>query len=218
MGWFDNLVDSTANFMTAGTYGLIKDGKLGGNVLMGKDEQGNPIYSSDDRAKDRQADMDAGYAKGKEIFYDDPEMKALKARREDLAKGYSGEELGAIRGVARGEIAGQRDADQRRLSSNLARGGVGGARGAAIRGAADQKAGAQVMDAERKMALDSANMVRSGTNDLQDFIFRQKYGTLGTGLGYAQLGVADRTAAAQAAANNQKQDKGVVGGILDSFF
>ena len=104
------------------------------------------------------------------------------------------------------------------MSSNLARGGVGGARGAAIRGANDQKYATINADNERKMALDSANMVRSGTNDLQDFIFRQKYGMLGTCLGYGQLGVADRTTAETAKINNQAQDRGIFGNILKPFF
>ena len=90
-------------------------------------------------AADRERDLAAGRARGKEIFYDDPDMKMMREKREDLAKGYSGQELGAIRQTARGEIAGQRNNYLRNMHSNLARGGVGGARGAAVRGAADQK-------------------------------------------------------------------------------
>ena len=208
MSWFDNVVKNVAT--------------IGGGIIPGgvydSFTQRPKVVTTNTNAADRENDLAAGYAKGREIFYDDPEMKALKARREDLAKGYSGEELGAIRQTARGEVAGQRDSDQRRLTSNLARGGVGGARGAAIRGATDQKYATINADNERKMALDSANMVRSGTNDLQDFIFRQKYGMLGTGLGYGQLGVSDRTAAQQTALNNQQGKKGFLSGILDSIF
>ncbi len=167
-------------------------------------------------AADRERDLAAGRARGKEIFYDDPDMKMMRKKREDLAKGYSGQELGAIRQTARGEIAGQRNNYLRNMHSNLARGGVGGARGAAVRGAADQKFAQSGADAERKMALDSANMVITGTNDRQDYIFRQKYGSLGTELGYGQLGTADRAAEASRQAN-QKQDDGFVGGFLRSM-
>lgn len=167
-------------------------------------------------AADRERDLAAGRARGKEIFYDDPDMKMMREKREDLAKGYSGQELGAIRQTARGEIAGQRNNYLRTMHSNLAKGGVGGARGAAVRGAADQKFAQSGADAERKMALDSANVARTGTNDLQDYIFRQKYGSLGTELGYGQLGTADRAAEAARQANQQKDD-GFVGGFLRSM-
>jgi hypothetical protein len=214
MGWFDEVMTVANPVAYLANGGASTSKYIPGNG----DASATPTYLSGSNAADREKDLEAGYAKGKEIFYDDPEMQQLKKRREDLAKGYSGEELGAIRATARGEIAGQRNTDQRKLASNLARGGVGGARGAAIRGAADQKYAGQAADAERKMALDSAGMARSGANDLQDFVFRQKYGALGTGLGYGQLGVSDRTAEAQAAINNQQGQKGLLGGILDGIF
>lgn len=150
----------------------------------------------------RQSDWNQGYARGRDIFVNDPQMQELLKTRQDLAKGYSGEELGAMRGVARGEIAGQRSNYLKSLSSNLARGGVGGARAAAAKGAADQKFATQGADTERKMLLDSAQMARTGQNDLQDFIFRQKYGTTGLALAQQQQGVAERTKNAANAANS----------------
>lgn len=215
MGWLEDTLDVGANVMTMGAYGLVKDGQLGGNTLNNGLTGGSNsnIALSGSNGAARAADMAAGRARGQEIFYDDPDMKMLRQKREDLAKGYSGEELGALRQTARGEIAGQRSNYLRSMHSNLAKGGVGGARGAAIRGAADQKFAQTGADAERKMALDSGNMVRQGTNDLQDYIFRQKYGGLGTELGYAQLGTADRSAAAAAAANN-KENKGFLSGLF----
>lgn len=215
MSWFDDVM-TVANPVAWGANNAITNNGFSNaaNNALGTGKA-VPVLTGAG-AFDRNQDLEAGYAKGKEIFYDDPDMQDLRKRREDLSKGYSGEELGAIRGAARSEIAGNRDNYLRKMSSNLARGGVGGARASAIKGATDLKYNNNVVDAERKMAADSANMVRTGTNDLQDFIFRQKYGMLGTGLGYGQLGTADRAAQAAAAANQEK-DKGMVGNFLSSL-
>lgn len=166
----------------------------------------------------RAGDTNYGLALGQSEFYDDPDMQRLRQLREQYAKGYSGEELGAIRQTARGEIAGSQQAQQRKLASGLARGGVGGARAAAIQGAQGLQGAKAVAEAERKMALDSANMQRQGASDLQDFIFRQKYGKLGTGLGMASLGSADFAAQQAAAANQPGKKKNPIQSLLDMSF
>lgn len=142
-----------------------------------------------------------GASVGQKEFIDNPEMQRLKGIREEYAKGYSGEETGNIRQTARGEIAGSQQAAQRQLASKMARGGVGGARGAAMAGAQAQQGAKTVADAERKMALDSANMKRQGAADLQDFIFRQKMGKMGTAAGFMSTGSADFAAQQSQAAN-----------------
>lgn len=169
-------------------------------------------------AQARYADIAAGNAAGQQTFYNDPDMQALRAKREDLAKGYSGQEYGALRQNARAETAGQRQNYLSALQSKLGRGGVGGARGAAMQGAADQRYAQQGAQQERNLALDSANMQRQGQNDLQDFIMRQKYGALGTGLAYGQLGAQDRASAAATAAANQTQDHGILGNLINGLF
>jgi len=80
------------------------------------------------------------------------------------------------------------------MQGKLARGGVGGARAAAVTGAADQNYAKLSGESERKLASDSANMKRQGTSDLQKFILNQKLGS--TGLAYSQqaLGSADYAA------------------------
>lgn len=166
----------------------------------------------------RAGDTNYGLALGQREFYDDPDMQRLRQLREQYAKGYSGEELGAIRQTARGEIAGSQQAQQRKLASGLARGGVGGARAAAIQGAQGSQGAKAVAEAERKMALDSANMQRQGASDLQDFIFRQKYGKLGTGLGMASLGSADYAAQQAALANQPGKKKNPIQSLLDMSF
>lgn len=185
--------------------------------IMGENAQPQAHGPSGTNAEARYADISAGNAAGRKEFYDDPEMQAGRARREDLAKGYDGQELGGMRQEARGQIAGQRSAYLQQLQSKLARGGVGGARAAAISGAADQKYAQQGADSERKLAMDSSDMKRQGTNDLQEYVMRQKYGSLGTGLAYGQLGAQDRGTAAAAAAN-QPQKKGFLGNIFEGIF
>lgn len=157
-------------------------------------------------ASAREADMAAGRKRGEEIFRDS-EMNALGARYADLAKGYSGQELGALRGSARNQIADQQNAYSRQLASNAARAGVGGARRAAMLQAGNEGFNKNTAAFERGLTADNAALIRSGLDKEADFRMGQKYGGLGTELGYAQLGVSDRTQANQAA-NNQKDGGG----------
>ena len=150
-------------------------------------------YRIDDDMLRRMFQANYGRDLAKDIFYTS-EMEVLRKRREDLSEGYSGAELGALRETARGEMAGQRSNYLKQLQSRMARGGVGGARGAAMVGAADQQYAKQGAEAERKMLLDSAQMKRQGVGDLQDFIFRQKLGETGMMLGQQGLGSADYAA------------------------
>lgn len=140
---------------------------------------------------------------------DDPQMQELLAKRRDLAQGYDGQTLGALRGLARNEIAGQQNQALAGLRSAAARSGAGGARGAAMQQAARQKAMGQTADAERKMMLDQAQNIRTGTGDLEKFLFNQKFGVLGTGAGMAQIGAGQRAADAQVAAAKDKGPKGL---------
>jgi hypothetical protein len=160
-----------------------------------------------------QAAINQGREEGRRIFYDDPDMQNLRRRREDLSQGYSGQELGALREGSRREIAGQRQGYMGQLRSKLARQGVGGARGAAIQGAADQRFAQTGADAERKMTLDSAQLKRQGVSDLQDYLFRQKYGELGTGMGYGQMAIGEQTANAMRGAAGS----GGGGGLLPNI-
>lgn len=162
----------------------------------------------------RMKQIEAGMGLGQREFYEDPDMQRLRALREQYAKGYSGEELGAIRQQARGEIAGAQQAQARKLAGGLGRGGVGGARAASIQAASGREGAKAVAEAERKMALDSAQMQRQGSADLQDFIFRQKMGKMGTAFGFAGLGSADY-AARQAAEANKPQEKSIFDRLMN---
>lgn len=222
MGWFESAISSVTSkpLETAIGGGLYTQADLlSGNRLSGSGQPGDsgiPLYGANAGA--RNADMNAGYAKGKEIFYDDPDMKDLRERRMDLAKGYNGQELGAMRTQAQSEVDGQRSNYLRALSGKTAKAGIGGARAAAMQASADKGFQQNSAEMQRKMVLDNANQVRQGTDSMQDFLMRQKYGMLGTGLGYGQLGVSDRSADAQAAIAGKEQDRGFVGNILKPIF
>jgi hypothetical protein len=142
----------------------------------------------------RDAAYNTGIERGKKEFYDDPDMQMLRKRREDLSQGYNGQELGALRQEARGNLAGQNSNYLRQLQGQQARAGVGGARGAAMQNAARQGFAGQAAEAERKLALDSGQMKRQGVNDLQDYITRQKLGKLGLAYGEQALSSADYAA------------------------
>jgi hypothetical protein len=222
MGWFEDAFSSVKSkpleaFATGGLY--TQADVLSGNRLSGSGQAGDsgiPLYGAN--ADARNADMNAGYAKGKEIFYDDPDMQDLRARRMDLAKGYNGQELGAMKTQAQNEVQGQRSNYLRSLSGKTAKAGIGGARAAAMQASADKGFQQNSAEMQRKMVLDNANQVQKGTDSMQDFLMRQKYGMLGTGLGYGQLGVADRSADAQAAIAGKEQDRGILGNILKPIF
>lgn len=141
----------------------------------------------------RASDTNYGQMIGEQAFQT-PEMMQMQRLREDLAKGYSGEAGGAIRETARREIAGQQQAQARKLGSAAARGGVGGARGAAMQAANARKGGEAVADAERKMAIDSFQMQQKGADNLQDYLFRKTFAKLGAGGAYASMGSADYAA------------------------
>lgn len=173
-----------------------------------------PGYTMDPDEFRRAQALERGRAIGQEEFYNDPDMQRLRQIREEYAKGYSGEELGNIRQQARSEIAGSQQAQARKLASNLGKGGVGGARAAAIQAAGAREGGKAVAEAELNMAQRSAEMKRQGAADLQDYIFRQKYGKLGVAANYASLSSADY-AAQQARLANQPGKPGALDQLVN---
>lgn len=196
--WFINpYVGAARTFSNA----IGGGGSDGSNPLAGQ----NAVISKTEREKD----MEAGRKRGQEIFYD-KEMTDLRNRYQDLSKGYSGQELGALRSTSKNQVADQQRAYSNQLASNLARQGVGGARAAAMQGAANQKFNQNTAAFERGLTADNAALIRSGQDKLSDFILGQKYGGLGTEIGYAQLGVNERGAAQAAAANQKGKTNGLI--------
>lgn len=229
-GWLSNYIDTWtsspesafANAATGGMYGAAAASSPGYETRADKNQRERNALVDQMRGnmgpQQRDTDYEVGLSRGAQEFYDDPDMKELRATRQDLAKGYEGKALGALREQARSDLAGQRSKYLGQLSSNLAKGGVGGARAAAMRGAADANFAGKRAEQERMINIDQANQIRRGTDALQDFYFRQKYGKLGTAITEQQLGVAERTAANQAAAAMFQPKKGVVGQLLGDLF
>jgi len=219
MGWLENYARSISNpssvipnMLTVGAYSAWD---------AGQNKEKDPGYatpSAAQSASDRQADLESGYKRGREMFYNDPDMKAIRDRRFDLAQGYDGAQLGALREQSRSDLEGQRSKYLQSLQGNLGKGGVGGARAAAMVNQANTGFAANRAANERAINIDQAKQVRQGTNELQDFLMRQKLGEVGTGIGYGELGVADRTAATQAAIANKEPKKGFLGSLLGDLF
>jgi len=198
------------------TYWGIKaaQGLSGGSD--GEDKPNIPSFAELRAAREK--DLQSGYAAGQKEFYDDPNMQSMLARREDLAKGYDGKTLGALREQSRSDVAGQQSKYLSQLSSNLGKAGVGGARAAAMKSAANVGFAGKRAENERAINIDQADQIRKGTDSLQDFVFRQKFGKLGQGIAEAQMGVADRTGSMQMTAAMFQPKKGILGETLGGLF
>jgi hypothetical protein len=170
-------------------------------------------------------DFEYGLARGRQLLTNDPRVSLVGSQMEDLAKGYSGRELGALREQAADELAGQRSQYLRQLASRAARGGVGGARAAAMQAAADQGFLKARAEQERKMTLDNAQLRRQGIKDYSDFLMRQRFGELATGTGLAALAQAAYSQAGQESAAkesarvaSERRSPGLFGQILNFLF
>ena len=167
----------------------------------------------------RQADIDRGSAWARKELYDDPEMKRVAGMREDLAKGYSGQALGAVRAAQRAETEGARQGYLQQLQGRLGRAGVGGARGAAMKSAADRSSLQQVQQGENALALQQENALRQGQQSLEDFLMKRKFGVIGAGLSSGGFGAQERAgASAAASAASQEPKRGFLGQILGDLF
>lgn len=221
MSWLNNLTNMARDAgKQLGTINPFWSAQLtgGANAIDPSGAQSPTNYGFQTSSGQLNQDIAAGNAVGQAEFYDDPDMKMLRQRREDLSKGFSGEELGALRSQALNEIEGQRGAYMRNLQSNLAKGGSGGARSAAIKSQADRGFQQNRAETERKFAIDNAGLKRQGVGDLQDFIFRQKTGKLGTGIAYGQLGASERGTQNALDIANKESKKGILGNLLGDLF
>jgi hypothetical protein len=188
--------------------------------------QASPQKTREEQLKERTIqDFEYGLARGRQLLSDDPRVSLVGRQMEDLAKGYSGRELGALREQAADELAGQRSQYLRQLASRAARGGVGGARAAAMQAAADQGFLKARAEQERKMALDNAQLRRQGIKDYSDFLMRQRFGELATGTGLAALAQAAYAQASQEAAAresarvaSEERSHGLLGGLFRTLF
>jgi len=164
-------------------------------------------------AQARENDFTLGRVTGKDVFYS-PEMQAVAAKLKTQAKGYTPQEISAARAINNKKVEGIRTGSIRQVEGQAGKGQMGGARAAAMQGIADSGHLTNKLETERRLANDSAGQMRKGNNDAATFIMNQRFGELGTGLGFAGLGAADRASDAQIAIANRETKKGLLGNLL----
>lgn len=170
----------------------------------------------------REEDLAAGRARGQELFAAGSlgtraagETKAdlmdILAKRKAAAEGFTGQEQTALKEQALGAAQRQQAGAMRSLRAGQAASGVrGGLAGAQVNRAL-QEQGQQRAGIERDLMLQ--NLANRQQNlgafeqTVQSELGRQqqeKFGQLGTEMGYAQLGSTERAAAAQQAIAEQQ--------------
>lgn len=159
-------------------------------------------YSASNDDLDRMDKFNQGLEFANRHLTNDPNLQRVRALREQQAKGYSTPELAARKQLTVNEQDATRAKTVQALKSNLARSGVGGARGAAMQASADSTLAASNADQNRKLLLDEADQQNKGIDALSKDIYNEKLGQLGLGVGFAQLGSADKAAEAARQANS----------------
>jgi hypothetical protein len=185
----------------------------------------NGIQTPAEAAASRNADISAGQANWRTTVNDDPRIKDILNRRQDLSQGLNAQELRAQREQTARNIGSQQQGAMRQLYSAQAnkgiRGGMAGAQAARVQRQAMQDRQA----AEQKNTLDNMAVRRQGLNDYAQMAQGLKFGEMQQGLGQAGLGVADRTGYQQAligqsmaAAAGQQPKRGILGQVLGDLF
>lgn len=209
----------TAVDPTRAIAGGLVAGAIGGGR---KENQGSPTTGAmnpADQASAREADMTYGRNIWASITGSRPEYAAVMNRYKDMSQGLNAQEMQAAREqMARGQQGAGQTA-MRALYSNQARSGIRGG----MAGAQAARVGRQIASdrtaAEQKLLLDNYALKRQGLQDYSTVLNRDISGELGTGVGYAGLGVSDRTAAQQAAISQaMAQANNRQGGLLSSIF
>jgi len=128
---------------------------------------------------------------------ENPDYMANLARYKDMSQGLNAQEMLAAReDMARG-IQGQQQSAMRRLYSSQNRAGIRGGMAGAQAARLQQQGMRDRQAAEQKLLLDNYALRRTGLKDWSDALNRDISGNLASGMGWAQLDVADRTAADQ---------------------
>ena len=152
-------------------------------------EQARTQKKLDQSRGEREKDLAAGVARGKEIFADGSLGR--------LAEGYSNEEMNAMRDNNLGTINAGGKANLRALRIQQAAQGVRGGQATAqvARAKADQQG--QLIGSERDLFLKNIDARRDSQKYNIDQVGREKQAQLTTELGYGALGSADRGAVMQ---------------------
>lgn len=196
-------------------------GAIGGNA--GKGGGGYQVPASmqaeADRAEmyrnQREQDLAAGRKRGEEIFTDGSlgrlDEMVMNARREQAEKGFTGNEMNALRDGNLANLNQQNQGAQRNARILAAAEGVRGGRAVAMNNKMIGEQGAAAAQGERELFLKSIDARREGLSNLEG---AQKYnidqknkeitGRLTTEMGYGGLGAAERGAAIQALVGQQQ--------------
>jgi hypothetical protein len=155
----------------------------------------------------------------------DPAVKDIQARREQGLQGLNSQEMQAARDQMALGMQGQQQGALRGLLAQQARSGLRGGMAGAQQAQLYRKMGQDRQAGEQKLLLDNYALKNQGLDKYQDFMMRQKFGSLAQGLGEAGLGVSDRTGYMQqqigqqmAAAAGQTPSRGLFGQLLGGLF
>lgn len=175
-------------------------------------------------AQARNADFDTGQKRWAALVGSRPEYAQNLSRMRDMSEGLNAKEMQASREqMARG-LQGKEQNAIRSLYSQQARSGVRGGMAGAQQARLQRQAMGDRQAAEQKLMLDNYALRRQGLQDYSQAVNRDISGELATGMGEAQLGVTDRTAATQASINeammraNANRSRGVFGDIFSALF
>jgi hypothetical protein len=194
MGWLEDMFGM-------GTPGAASGGAAASAATDWQDRPLGPGGMTVRNSRDaREADINSGAARWAALVGSRPEYKENLGRMRDMSQGLNAQEMLAAREqMARG-VQGQTQGAMRSLYSNQARSGIRGGMAGAQAARVQQQGMRDRQAAEQKLLLDNYALRRQGLQDYSQAVNRDISGELGTGMGYAGLGVADRTASQQAAA------------------
>ena len=175
-------------------------------------------------AQARNTDFDAGQKRWAALVGARPEYAQNLSRLRDMSYGLNAGEMQASREQMIRGMQGKEQNAIRSLYSQQARSGVRGGMAGAQQARLQRQSMSDRQAAEQKLMLDNYALRRQGLQDYSQAVNRDISGELATGMGEAQLGVTDRTAATQAAINqammqaNANRSRGVFGDVFSALF
>lgn len=203
----------------AGIHNMIGNA-ANANSPGGSQNPTGPVSPEQARAE-RERDLTRGYSRGRELFVDHPYMQEILGRRRDMAQGVDSKEYQGLRDDMVSGLQSAQKGYMRQLLSSQGMNNTGAARSVGQMGELAGQFSQNRAEAEKKLMLDNIALKRQGVSDLEKFLLQQRFGELSSGLGEAQLGVADRTGYQQAligqqmaSAAQQQSQPGIVGQIF----
>lgn len=180
------------------------------NELLGKAKQGLAQDMAEGRARGQEL-FAAGSLGTRDAASTKADLMDILAKRKAAAEGFTGQEQTALKEQALGAASRQQAGAMRSLRAQQAASGVrGGLAGAQVNRAL-QEQGQQRAGIERDLLLNNLQNRQQNLGAYEQTVGselgrqqQEKYGQLGTEMGYAQLGSAERSAVAQQAIAEQQ--------------